>query len=268
MNVWHKVMTPQDGSVWITGASSGIGRETALLLARQGWQVHATARRAGALETLAAEVAGGPGSIHPQPGDVTDPEAMRRIVARITQGGPLALAILNAGVYLPMRARGFRAGDAAKTFSVNLTGVANGLDPVLEHMVARRHGHVALIASVAGYRGLPNAAAYSASKAGLIAMAEALAMDLADLGVRISVVNPGFVETPATAVNRFAMPMLMQPAEAAERLVRGLSRPGFEIRFPRRFALALRLIGLLPNRAYIHVVRRATGWRGDDATLD
>lgn len=159
-----------------------------------------------------------------------------------------------------MRAQNFRAATARRMFEVNLSGVANGLEPVLAHMIARRSGHVAVVASVAGYRGLPDSAAYSATKAGLIAMAEALAMDLVDLEVRISVINPGFVETEATAVNEFAMPFLMTPDEAARRIVGGLKRPGFEIAFPRRFALAMRLVGLLPNQAYIAAVRWMTGW--------
>lgn len=207
-----------------------------------------------------ARDAPGPGRIVPQPGDVTDADAMRDIVARITADTPLALVVLNAGIYTPMRATNFEAAVARRMFDVNLGGVANGLEPVLAHMIGRRRGVVALTASVAGYRGLPDAAAYSATKAGLIAMAEALAMDLVDLGVRISVINPGFVETEATAVNEFEMPFLMSPEDAAARIVAGLKRPGFEIAFPRRFALLLRLIGMLPDRAYFAAVRRMTGW--------
>lgn len=229
----------------------------ALELASRGWTVYATARRAEGLEALAAEAGE---RIVPLPGDVTRPEDMTGAVARVTADAPMALAILNAGIYHPMRAQTFSAGRARAMIDVNLSGVVNCLEPVLGHMTGRRAGHVALVASVAGYRGLPNAAPYSATKAGLIAMAEALAMDLVDLDVRISVVNPGFVETAATAVNTFKMPMLMQPAEAATRLVDGLERPGFEIRFPWRFAMILRLVGALPNRAYIRAVRKALGW--------
>ena len=256
MNVFNKVMTPGDGSVWITGASAGIGRAVALEMASRGWKVYATARRAGPLEELSAE--------HPAivavPGDVTSVDDMRAAVARVTRDGPLAMSIFNAGIYKPMRAQTFSAVDAKQTFDVNLTGVANGLEPVLQHMVGRQDGHIALVASVAGYRGLPNAVAYSPTKAALIAMAEALAMDLVDLGVRISVINPGFVETEATSVNEFDMPMLLQPDDAARRIVDGLARPGFEIRFPWAFAAFLRLVGLLPNRAYIWTVRKALGW--------
>lgn len=257
MSVWSQIVHPGDGVAWVTGASGGIGRALCLALADRGWTVHATARRTEELDALAALR---PGLILPCPADVTDPDQMQGAVARVTADRPLVLAVLNAGIYIPMRAQTFSARDAAATFAVNLGGVANGLEPVLQHMIARRSGHVAITASVAGYRGLPNAAAYSATKAGLIAMAEALAMDLVDLGVRISVINPGFVATEATAVNEFEMPFLMQPEAAAERIVAGLARPGFEIAFPRRFALILRAVGLLPNRAYVWAVRRALGW--------
>jgi NADP-dependent 3-hydroxy acid dehydrogenase YdfG len=259
VTVFRQVVAPRDGSAWITGASGGIGRATALALAAEGWTVYATARNADALEAIASSVTG-VGRIVPLPADVTDADAMRRAVARITADGPLALAILNAGVYTPMRAQTFRADTARTMFDVNLGGVANGLEPLLAYMIGRGRGHIAITASVAGYRGLPDATAYSATKAGLIAMAESLAMDLVDLGVRISVINPGFVETEATAVNEFPMPFLMSPEQAAARIVAGLKRPGFEIAFPRRFALLLRLIGMLPNRAYIAAVRRMTGW--------
>ena len=259
-------MRPSDGAAWITGASAGIGRAVAMKLAANGWTVYATARRSEPLEEMARSAAG-PGRIIPLPGDVTSLDDMNGAVKQIAANGPLALAVMNAGVYTPMRAQTFKADIARKMFDVNLTGVANGLDPVLSHMIGRRAGHIALVASVAGYRGLPDAAAYSATKAGLIAMAEALAMDLVSLGVRISVINPGFVETDATSVNQFEMPMLLQPDEAAQKIVDGLAKPGFEIRFPWQFAAFLRLIGLLPNRAYIWAVRKALGWdKMDDAS--
>ncbi|MEL6478506.1 MAG: SDR family NAD(P)-dependent oxidoreductase [Pseudomonadota bacterium] len=260
--MFKQVVRPNDGAAWVTGASGGIGRAVTIALAERGWTVYATARTADALEDLATPY---PGKIHPLPGDVTDLAAMRSAVSRITEQGPLALALLNAGIYHPMRAQTFDAEKARLTFDVNLTGVTNALEPVLAHMIARGSGHVALTASVAGYRGLPNAAPYGATKAGLIALAESLAMDLVDCGVRISVINPGFVETEATSVNEFEMPMLMQPEEAARAIVRGLERPGFEIRFPWIFAMILRLVGLLPNRAYIWTVRKLLGWDKIDA---
>lgn len=253
-------MTPQDGAAWVTGASSGIGRALVLALVSDGWTVYATARRTDRLEKLALE-ATGPGRIIPAAGDVTDADQMRSIVEKITAQSKLALAVLNAGIYMPMRANAFSAATAKEMLDVNLIGVTNALDPVLKTMIAQKDGHVAITASVAGYRGLPGAAPYSATKAGLIAMAEALAMDLIDLGVRISVVNPGFVETDATAVNDFEMPFLMKTDEAAKHIVDGLKRPGFEIAFPWPFVRILRLVGTLPNRAYFWAVRKATGWK-------
>lgn len=250
-------MRPADGAAWVTGASAGIGRAVALRLADEGWTVWATARRADALEALAAER---PGRIRPLPCDVTDRGGMAAAVAAMAAEGPLALAILNAGLYIPLRAQEFDAAKAARTFDVNLTGVANGLDPVLKHMISRRDGHVAITASVAGYRGLPRAAAYGATKAALIAMAESLAFDLIDLNVRISVINPGFVRTEATSVNDFEMPFVIPAEEAAKRIVEGLKAPGFEIAFPRRFELILKTVGLLPNRAYFAVMRKMMGW--------
>ena len=259
MSVFNKVMRPGDGGAWVTGASGGIGRALVLRLAKAGWTVYATARGADSLAKLAAEA---PDKIIPAPSDVTDLDRMREIVAEITGEHPLALAVLNAGIYTPMRANDFSAETAAKMFNVNMTGVTNALDPVIKHMIDRGPGHIAITSSVAGFRGLPDASAYSAPTAGLIAMAESLALDMIDLGIRISVINPGFVETEATSVNSFEMPFLMSPEEAAARIFQGLRKPGFEITFPRRFGLMLRLIGLLPNRAYFWAQRKMLGWDG------
>lgn len=259
MSVWKKRMTPEMGAAWITGASAGIGKATAERLADEGWTVWITARTEDDLAKMAAKRPG----LRPLPGDVTDAAAMRKAVRTITAEGPLALVILNAGLYAPMRAQEFDAEEARRTFDVNLGGVANALDPVLKHMIERGDGHVALTASVAGYRGLPRSAAYSATKAALIAMAESLAFDLIDLGVRISVICPGFVETEATAVNDFEMPFMMKPDQAAKRIVEGLKKPGFEIAFPHRFEYILKTIGLLPNRWYLAVMRGIMGWDKD-----
>ncbi|MEM8753778.1 MAG: SDR family NAD(P)-dependent oxidoreductase [Pseudomonadota bacterium] len=257
MSIWAKRMRPSDGAAWVTGASAGIGKATAEKLADEGWTVWVTARSE---DDLKAMEAARPGRIRALPCDVTDREGMAKAVETITAEGPLALAILNAGLYIPMRAQEFDAGDAAKTFDVNLNGVANGLDPILKHMIGRRDGHVAITASVAGYRGLPRASAYSATKAALIAMAESLAYDMIDLNVRISIICPGFVKTEATAVNDFDMPFVMETDDAAKRIVDGLKKPGFEIAFPHRFEYLLKTLGLLPNRWYLAVMRKLMGW--------
>jgi short-subunit dehydrogenase len=244
--------------VWITGASSGIGRAAALEYARAGAVVAASARSAGALAELAREPAAG-GRIHPFPVDVTDRAAMAETVARIEQEhGAIELAILNAGTHEPVDARHFDAAVFDRLFAINLIGTVNGLAAILPRLVARRAGHVALVASVAGYAGLPSAAAYGATKAALINLAESLKFDLDPVGVRVSLVNPGFVRTPLTDRNPFAMPALMEVDDAARALVRGLARSGFEVTFPRRFTYAVKLIRLLPYRLYFPLMARIT----------
>lgn len=244
--------------IWITGASSGIGRAVALAYARAGATVAVSARSAEALAALAAEPEAG-GRIRPYPVDVTDRAATRDVVARIEAAlGPIELAILNAGTHEPVDARAFDAAVFDRLFAVNLGGTINGLAAILPRLVERRSGHVALVASVAGYAGLPTAAAYGATKAAMINLAEALKFDLDPAGVRVSLVNPGFVRTPLTDKNPFTMPALMEVDDAARALVRGLAGGGFEVTFPRRFTYVLKLIRLLPYRWYFPLMARIT----------
>ena len=251
---------PGHGAVWLTGASAGIGKAVTARLVEDGWTVYITARSEDKLNEMAE---GSNGRIIPAPGDVTDPQAMERIVARIEAEYGLALAILNAGVYIPMTAREFNVADAKKHFDVNLQGVVNGLVPAMQAMLAKNRGCLALVSSVAGYRGLPKSGAYGATKAALINMAEALAYNLYPEGVRISLICPGFVETDATSVNDFDMPFLMQTNEAANRIVDGLQTTKFEITFPRRFSYLLKSFRLLPAKWYIALGRKAMGMDKD-----
>ncbi len=251
---------PGHGAAWITGASAGIGAAVAGKLVENGWTVYITARSE---EKLAAMAAASGGRMIAAPGDVTDPAAMEAIVARIEAEQGLALAILNAGVYIPMTAAEFNVEDARKHFDVNLQGVVNGLVPAMRTMLTKNTGCLALVASVAGYRGLPKAGAYGATKAALINMAEALAYNLYPEGVRISLICPGFVETDATSVNDFDMPFLMQTDEAARRIVDGLQTTKFEIAFPRRFAFLLKSFRFLPAKWYIALGRKALGMDRD-----
>jgi NAD(P)-dependent dehydrogenase (short-subunit alcohol dehydrogenase family) len=254
--------TPADGLFWITGASSGIGRAVALEAARRGWRVVATARRGEDLARLVSE-AEGPGAIIPAAADVTEPSGLDGLVARIeAEHGPVARAFLNAGLYLPVRAVPFEAEKFHRSFAVNLGGTVNSLAAVLPRMAARGFGQIAINASVAGYSGLPTSAAYGATKAGLINLAESLKFDCDNRGILIQIVNPGFVRTPATDVNPFPMPFLQPVERAAQRVLDGMARPGFEIAFPRRFAYLLKLLRLLPRGLYFPLVARATGWRG------
>lgn len=245
------------GVVWITGASSGIGAALARRMAGAGWQVAASARSADRLAALAEEAGDAPGRIVPVPLDVTDPRAVEDAVARIEHEiGPIAQAVLNAGTHTPVAADSLRVEDFRPLVELNLLGTVHCLVPLVPRLIDRRAGRIAIVASVAGYRGLPSAAAYGMTKAGLINMAEALRVELAPRGVAVQVVNPGFVRTPLTDRNAFRMPFLMEPEAAAEAFYRGLQSNRFEIAFPRRFVYLMKMLRILPAPLAFAVTRR------------
>jgi NAD(P)-dependent dehydrogenase (short-subunit alcohol dehydrogenase family) len=252
---------PKDGCAWVTGASSGIGRALALALAAEGYEVAATGRDVERLGEVVAESSGLPGRVVAFPCDITDEKAMRDAVGAIeAEFGPLALAVFNAGNYRPTRGENLKVANVVETFQVNLFGVVNGLAPAIERMRGRGRGQVVLVASVTSYFGLPLAAAYGASKAALNNMAESLKHDLDRFNIRVQVVNPGFVDTPLTRMNDYAMPALMPVDKAAARMARGFRTGGFEITFPRRFTWVLKLVRVLPMPVRYWLVHRATGW--------
>lgn len=255
------IARPEHGLAWVTGASSGIGRALALKLVAEGFGVVVTARSHDKLVALQRE-ATGPGRIIVLDGDVTDPQDMERVIASIEYDhGTLALVALNAGVFKPVHGEDLHLEDFQETFSVNLNGVVNCLLPAIRHMKARGQGQIAIVSSVTGYGGLPTSGAYGATKAALINMAESLKFDLDKQGIRIQVVNPGFVDTPATKENAFPMPALVSPDEAAGAIVSGLQGSGFEITFPKRFTYVLKFINILPYWLYFPLVNAATGWK-------
>lgn len=242
--------------IWMTGASSGIGHAAALELARRGHEVVVSARSEDKLRSLAAEAEG---TIHPMPLDVTDGAAVRQVVERIErERGEIDVAVLAAGTHQPVAAADFTAEGLRKVVEINLMGVANCLEPVMAAMIRRRRGRIAIVSSVAGYRGLPTSAYYGATKAALINMAESLRFDLVKRGVHLQLVDPGFVRTPLTDKNEFSMPFLMEPDDAARRLADGLESDRFEVTFPKRFTWILKALRCLPYALYFPVISRAT----------
>lgn len=252
--------TPKDGAVWVTGASTGIGRELALELAARGWRVAATARSADKLKELEHLSSAFEGRIHAFPADVTDAKAMTTAVEDISaELGVIALAVFNAGNYWPASGDRLDVTKFADTYAINVMGQVNGIVPAVEKMKAAGRGHIMLVASVSGYSGLPTAAAYGASKAAVINMAEALKFDFDQMNIRIQVVNPGFIETPLTNKNSFAMPALMPVEKAVARMIDGIASGGFELTFLRRFTYAVKFMRLLPYWAYFPIMKRMMG---------
>lgn len=258
----HYVAAPSDGAAWVTGASSGIGRALAVDLAKNGWQVAVTARSEEALTGLKEEASSLRGGIHIFEGDVRDTEKMAAHCADIaTNFGGLALLVANAGIYLPQDGLCGDIEAYRRTFDVNLMGTVNVVLPAIQIMKQADQGQIALVSSVAGYRGLPTSAAYGASKAGLINLAESLKFDLDRAGIHIQVINPGFVDTPATRSNPFPMPYLISPEEAVRQIRKGMQDPDrFEIAFPKRFVRQLKTMRLLPYSLYFKLIRKSTGW--------
>lgn len=249
--------------VWLVGASSGIGAALAEELARRGARIALSARRPGALAEVAARATGaGDGAAGAPlllPLDVTDAAAVRGAHDRIVSDwGGIDLAIWLAGGYTPMRAHAFDLAAATRLLETNLA-VFNGLDVLLPTLRRQGRGAIAIVSSVAGYRGLPRSLVYGPTKAALNNLADALYLDLRPSGIGVHLVCPGFVDTPLTAGNDFRMPGLIAAEEAARRIADGLGRGRYEIRFPRGFATAMRLIGLLPHPLYFALVRRYTG---------
>lgn len=246
-------MTSPWKTAWITGASTGIGHELAKKLARGGVRVAASARSAERLDEFSRSQPG----IVPVPVDVSDREAVAAAYQLVVEAiGPVDLAVLNAGIWHPMSASTYDATRVAQSMTVNYLGIANALEPLIPAMIAARTGHLALVASVAGYRGLPKAAAYAPSKAAVISLAETLRLELSRYGITVSLVNPGFVETPMTAVNDFPMPYMIKCDDAAQRILKGLERGKFEIAFPWQLVTILKLLRMMPNGLYLRLAGR------------
>lgn len=239
--------------VWIIGASTGIGEALARSLAGQGARLVMSARGAQRLEALAESLPG----LDILPLDLSDsaglPAAARRASELL---GGLDIVVFNAGTYQPLQAWELTPENIRATLNLNLLGVMDGVAAVLPGMLAAGQGHLVIVGSVAGYRGLPKAAVYGPSKAALINFAESIYMDLAPRGIAVSLVNPGFVATPLTAQNDFKMPALITAEQAAEAILKGLARGEFEIHFPKRFSCFLKLLRLLPARLYFALIAR------------
>tara|TARA_B100000676_G_C18091173_1_gene859931 strand:- start:6475 stop:7239 length:765 start_codon:yes stop_codon:yes gene_type:complete len=241
--------------IWITGAGKGIGRELAKHYAVKGWTVAVSARTLVDLQSLVSEMPVGRVKVFPL--DVTDGDAVRETLRKIEDElGPLDTVILNAGTHVLTNACALSVDDIRHLVDTNFMGTVNGIAAVLDVFKGRSRGHIAVVASLAGYRGLPGAAAYGATKAGLINFCEAMKPDLEKIGVKLTLINPGFVDTPLTAKNDFPMPFLINAEDAALRIAKALDKTAFEITFPRRLVFFMKLLRILPDRLFFMLTRR------------
>ena len=215
-------------------------------------------------DALARFVEAHPGAVA-VPLDASDPVAVKTAAKNVEQACSVDLVMYCAGYYKPVRANDFDLSEMLKHQQVNYLGVLYVLDAMLPHFLQRQAGHLSIVSSVAGYRGLPKSLAYGPTKAALINLAETLYVDLKASGIGVSVINPGFVKTPATAHNDFPMPGLVTTADAAREILAGWRKGAFEIHFPKRFTLWMKVLRILPYAAFFAISSRLVKNKADAA---
>lgn len=246
--------------VVLTGASSGIGAALAVELARTtGAKIGLLARREELLSEVAEQVRAAGGEALCCPCDVVDEVAVHDVVERIrTEFGPIDLAIANAGVGLAMGVRDLSFATIKQVMDVNYLGTATVLAAVVPEMLERGSGHIAVVSSIAGYRGLRRSGPYCASKAAVSTLLESLRLELAPKGVSVTAIHPGFIKTPMTDKNNFPMPFMVPVAQAAQIITRGLARKKREINFPWQMVFAVKFLALLPGWLFDRMMSRSS----------
>ena len=240
--------------IWITGASSGIGKAVAIKFAENGWIVAASARR----ENLLNELKEINENIYPFPLDVTDIDKCKLIATNIiNQFRNIDICLFGTGMHDPKSEKKFNLEKVREIMEVNYFGTMNSINSIYDYFSEKKNGQISIISSVAGYRGLPAAGAYCASKAALTSFAESLNFDMRMKNVRVSLVSPGFIKTPMTDQNDFPMPMIKSPEFAANEIYRGLTmKKSFEIHFPKAFTYFLKFLQILPSSIYFKLVSK------------
>ena len=238
--------------ILITGASSGIGKALSIKFAQEGWIVAASARREGLLQELTKINQ----NIHSFPLDVTNPEQCKKVFEEIKKKfNNIEISIFGTGIHDPNSEKRFNLEKIREIMEVNYFGTMNSINSVYDYYNDKKGGQISIISSVAGYRGLPDAGAYCASKSALTSFTESLRFEMMRKNVRVSLVSPGFIKTPMTDQNDFPMPMIKSPEFAAEQIYIGLTKKtGFEIHFPKAFTFFLKFLRILPNSIYFKLI--------------
>jgi len=243
-------------NIWITGASSGIGKALTLKFAKEGWQVAVSARR----ENLLNELSELNKNISSFPLDVNNKDRCKETFEQIIKKYQnIDICFFCTGTWDPKKEKDIDIEQIEHVMKVNFFGTLNCIKAVEQYFKDKKNGHISIVSSVAGYRGLPNSTGYGASKAALNNLAESLYFDFGRKNVRVSLVSPGFIKTPMTDKNEFKMPFLKTPEFAAEKIYNGLvNGSSFEIDFPKELTLILKLLKILPNRLYLYIIKKLT----------
>ncbi|MBV9926725.1 MAG: SDR family NAD(P)-dependent oxidoreductase [Acidobacteria bacterium] len=237
--------------VLITGASSGIGRALALELGRRGARLGLTARRGEELLKLSEEVERAGGEALALPADVRDHAALKEVADKVLEKwGRVDVLIANAGMSSTTAGTRLNASEVGDVITINVLGVVNSVAAVLPSMLERRAGQLVAISSLASYRGLPKSGAYSASKAAVSTLFESLRVDLLKSNIAVTTIHPGFIRTPMTAGRKKKLPFLLEPDDAARRIVRAVERRARTYAFPWQLATLVRVIRHIPDAVY------------------
>lgn len=229
---------------WLVGASEGLGREVAFALSRAGAEVIVSARSVDRLKDLVAEL---PGKASHIAVDVADRAAVE---AAAQQAGDLDGVVYLAGVYWPMKAQEWDNEKADMMGEVNFLGASRVVGSVIKDMVAKNTGHIVLVGSLSGFRGLPGAIGYCSSKAGMMSLAESMQADLRKTPIDVQLINPGFIKTRLTDKNDFNMPFIMSPEAAAKEVFDHMNTDAFKKSFPMVFSWVFRLSQFMPDWMY------------------
>tara|TARA_Y100000590_G_scaffold14149_1_gene17000 strand:- start:2146 stop:2898 length:753 start_codon:yes stop_codon:yes gene_type:complete len=246
-------------NIWITGASSGIGKALSIKFANEGWQVAASARR----EDLLNEISKINENISPFPLDVTDKSKCEEVFEQIkNKYKNIDICFFSTGTWDPKKEKDIDVEQIKTVMNVNFFGTLNCIKAVESYFKNKNSGHISIVSSIAGYRGLPNSTGYGASKAALNNLAESLYFDFGRNNVRVSLISPGFIKTPMTDKNDFKMPFLKTPEYAANKIYNGLiNGSSFEIDFPKELTLILKFLKLLPDSIYFKLIKKLTKYQ-------
>ena len=244
-------MSENQKKIWITGASSGIGKALAEKFALEGWRVAISARRQEILDEMANNE-----NIDSYPLDVTKQDQINEVSSKIINDfGKLDLCVFSSGTYDPKLEQEINIEQNKFVMETNFFGVLYCIKSVEKYFKEKQDGHISIVSSIAAYRGLPNSSGYGPSKAALTNLAESLYFDFKKYNVRISLVSPGFIKTPLTDKNEFPMPFIKSPEYAAEKMFNGLTKSkSFEIHFPKALTLLLKFLRILPYRIYLFLI--------------